>query len=332
MFTMISFLRTLKILEKEILEVNPDNYNGKTKKTLKLLIQCIESGSRIKSESSRFYMKNFRLDNKELCRKWNQSHDDKSKSDSTVRSQLSTLNSQLSALFGNDIDRIFYSQDEEGLNRISDTAYALLLNEKFNTQKLFSKRLFPKDFEYSGKEYEIDDCLKEIQVLIKTSDLYTDELLKDIDLNKLFYVRQILDEEIIGTTYRTINKVKLQFLKGVAKSVANLNKANGKENVESENSFSIKSIYSQAEASMYQEKAENCEVKPQSFSSSDIRNKLIDFSNKSPDPSENEYLPEKQQRYILTIILNVIDEKSFDNILNAMNPKIVKEMIENYKR
>lgn len=157
---MTNFLRKLRQLESEILISKSNCHDKEVQRLLRSFIAGIASGIGANTETERFYMKNFRLSNQEMLKKWIRDKW-KGKAESTLRVQMATLSKRLYNLYGEDFDIVFKSQDMERINRIRDTQIGIFLEGKISATDFLDWTIFEDDFEYSGKEYALEEVSDE---------------------------------------------------------------------------------------------------------------------------------------------------------------------------
>lgn len=225
-----SFLKTLVVLEKEVLKDKSNllGVKGSTKNVLKRLIYFIEQGEFTDSQVEKFILLNFRMSAIDMTNKWNRIYFDNSKSSNTFRGQISSLNSYLVALFGISADELnaaFVNEDEMVLRRLVDIMDAIELGD-FNLTTRFpfiAQGYLPSN--ETASEYSVTECIAEIQLLKTLDKKVIDELVQSVDMDKLVYVLQTIREPLVTDVYVkrkgkktkvksvSLNKKKLDFCK-----------------------------------------------------------------------------------------------------------------------
>lgn len=225
-----SFLKTLLVLEKEVLKDNSNMLGGSdsAKNVLKRLICFVEQGQFTESSVEQFILQNFRMSAIDMTKKWNRIHFDKPKSSNTFRGQISSLNSYLVSLFGFSADELnaaIVNEDEMVLRRLVDIMDAIELGD-FNLTTRFpfiAQGYLPSNETVS--EYSVTECVAEIQLLKTLDKSVIDELVQSVDIDKLVYVLQTIREPLISDVYLkregkkskvktvSLNKKKLDFCK-----------------------------------------------------------------------------------------------------------------------
>jgi hypothetical protein len=220
---MSNFFRELALAEKKVIVENQFlneqgdvvTYRDFTRQTLVWLIQTVESGMLVgASESSRFICRSFRLNAVELASSWNSDNNSK-KSANTFRSQVSTLSRKMSRLFGNNIYGIFCSQDENGLNRLSqllallhggvccccsDLFYVEMLSAGADDGNFLSQKLTP------------EDCKRELRFLRQILKVRLKALVEQLDAQKLQYIQYVLNQPLLEAKTMKLNHEKADVL------------------------------------------------------------------------------------------------------------------------
>lgn len=173
------------------------------------LVSFVESGVYTSSPSSKYIAKNWRLTSKELCAKWND-EEVSVKSENTFRSQVSTLSRQLYTLFPQ-VERAFIEEDRKAMQEILSTI-ALLIDGDEYFNDIFISELVDNYSDYSGREYPLEDCMKEISLLAMLRKRYIFEMLDLVNRDKMGYLQRVLQTPIASNRYRNINSRKIELL------------------------------------------------------------------------------------------------------------------------
>lgn len=181
------------------------------------LVSFVESGVYTSSPSSKYIAKNWRLTSKELCAKWND-EEVSVKSENTFRSQVSTLSRQLYTLFPQ-VERAFIEEDRKAMQEILSTI-ALLVDGDEYFNDIFISELVDNYADYSGREYPLEDCMKEISLLAMLRKRYIFEMLDLVNRDKMGYLQRVLQTPIASNRYRNINLKKLKVLSMMEKAGA----------------------------------------------------------------------------------------------------------------
>ena len=210
-------------LENEILIKNKDSYDDKTKKVLQNFIAFLQDGSFTNSKSYKFYLKNFRLKNKDLQKRWNADPRRKPKNISTLTSQKSALNGIIEKMFfkSSEISEIFMSQDMDKMNRIQDNI--IVLSDSYNQMDL--ENIIKPDILDDIKEqsesifdemYQLtfEDCKKAVYILLMYySDIGISNNIKKIDSSIWRFLIKQLSLPCMNRETGELNEIKLNFLK-----------------------------------------------------------------------------------------------------------------------
>lgn len=218
-----TFLKTLKFLEQNSL-----TSKGETKKLLKRLVEFVEQGTFTDSQAEKFSLVNFRCSTIELTKKWNTIFFDKKKSSHTFRSQLSSLNTYLVSLFGvtgTQLNDAFITEDKVVLQHIKDILDAFEVGD-FNIAERFPFiTLGDLQCEETSSVYSVEECEKEIQLLKSLDIKVIDDMVRQVDLDKLLFVIQSIREPLVTNVYEkrqgkyckvktaSVNQRKLEFNK-----------------------------------------------------------------------------------------------------------------------
>lgn len=229
-----SFLSVLKNLERSSADgVLPKKADA----LLRRLIGFVEGGSFTKSETDKFILENFRLSSAEMTKKWNDLHFDRQKEDSTFRGQVSLLGHYLSSLFSvtpDELSEAFLISEAGVLKRMAGLLDAFALGDFDLTERFpaIARGGFLPAYT-TDSAYDMKDCSREIQLLKSLDRSVVEEMLSEIDMDKLVYVMQTIREplvkdmqaEIAGKKKKvrtaSVNCGKLEFCRayGMAKAV-----------------------------------------------------------------------------------------------------------------
>lgn len=246
-----TFLKIVASLEKDYListNKSDDVMPETTKTILRRFVQFIEQGVFTDSEVEHFILANFRLSSKDIQKKYNQIHFEKKKSVEAFRSQISNLNSYLVALFkvsANELNDAFTTNKIEVLKKLVDIMDAFEVGD-FNLASRFpfiSQGYLPADETQST--YTVEECQAEIQ-LLKTLDIKNiDEMISEVNMDKLVFVLQTIRQPLVSNVYEKregkknsvktprINKSKMEFNKAFSlvkpKTLKPVDKIEGKE-------------------------------------------------------------------------------------------------------
>lgn len=214
---MKSFLRELGALEQRII-YDGNSYKPSTKKTLLRLIRYVEGATYTTSLHTKFIARNWRYGSKELLERWNNNEGiDSKKSEVAFRSQISTLSNQLYQMFGSDFFEIFINEDALGITMIDDLLDAL---DGFpdNIHDYIHSDIVDEGEEVSwSKSYDITELKPTIDMIRPYLRSNINDVLLQIDLEKLGYIINAINNPIMNNTTRKINTVKIDILREFAK-------------------------------------------------------------------------------------------------------------------
>ena len=133
------------------------------------------------------------------------------KSPNTIRAQRSQASDLLECLLGKDIIDKCISPDKE------DIAEAIKRIESVKNMHLVDKFMVSDivvPAEYPKKNYKLEDCSKEIEVLAELSNLHRERLLSEVNPKKMAYLFKVLGEPNIlkEDDERTFNTNKAELL------------------------------------------------------------------------------------------------------------------------
>ena len=207
----MSFTSKLKELEKEIINEPELEYPIEVRQSLWGLITYIESADIASSEVAKFILRNFRLSLKELLIKWNDTHL-KPKTNNTLRGQVSELSSQLYEVFG-DIGDIYPNIEMEEMTQINEKIDALKMREVVSIDDSVIEELqsyFIND--QLTKSYFPDECRKELALIKALSKQHIYESIDSVNLDKLLYIRRLLNQQLISTKKSDFNTEKYEMI------------------------------------------------------------------------------------------------------------------------
>lgn len=210
-----SFFKILTDIENRVILSPESTYSDETKEIVQGVVSFVESGSITDASIAKFICKNFRLDNQSMLRAYNISVPyDKMISTSTLRSYISRLSNELYDVFGLNFYEIFIENDINKQRSIKSTLGITDL-EDLSFKDLFIGAVDDKASRgLICNNITIDDCEKEIEVLKLLTNSHVEELLSQVDANKLAYLRRVLNRPIINSKALNYEKVELlQMLK-----------------------------------------------------------------------------------------------------------------------
>ena len=216
-----SFTSKLKELEREIINEPEFDYPIEVKQSLWGLITYIESADIATSEVAKFILRNFRLSLHESLAKWNDTHI-KPKTMNTLRGQVSELSSQLYEVFG-DIGDIYPNLDMKKMTQINYKIDALKMREAVSIDDSVIGELqsyFIND--QLTKIYFPDECRKELALIKALSKQHIYEKIDSVDLDKLLYIRRLMNQQLISTKKSDFNTEKYEMILAMKKVNINI--------------------------------------------------------------------------------------------------------------
>ncbi len=199
-----NFFKDMSILEQEL------QNNSYEKGVFQKLIDFVESGVFTKSATTLYLCSNWRLTSQEITRKWNMENCEEKSSD-TWRSQISTTSRQLYKLFP-DMYEAFITGETAEIQRINDTI-ELLSDGDESYEDIFIKELAGLQTDYSGKEYSLKECSKELEVLSRLTRKNIFDDIDNLDMDKLGYLKKVLKTPLASNRYREVNLNKVEILR-----------------------------------------------------------------------------------------------------------------------
>lgn len=213
-----NFLDMLSILE-DTFEFNKDGkcseYSQETIVTFRNLKNFVVGCSWTDNPHYKFIVENKSLSSEELSIKYYSVTQGKQKAAATFRVQRAEVCKILSGLFGNNLNEIFFTQNQEKLKEINNKI-DLLSNGIMDIEKIFPDFILDnmKKHSLTGKYVSIEDCTKEIIILSRFTINYIQRELDALDPDKIAYIFSLLNSDIMRNVdgKYLINKDRLQLL------------------------------------------------------------------------------------------------------------------------
>lgn len=199
-----NFFKDMSILEQEL------QNNSYERRVFQKLVDFVESGVFTKSAITLYLCRNWRLTSQEITCKWNMENCEEKSSD-TWRSQISTTSRQLYKLFP-DMYEAFITGETAEIQRINDTI-ELLSDGDESYEDIFIKELAGLQTDYSGKEYSLKECNKELEVLSRLTRKNIFDDIDNLDMDKLGYIKKVLKTPLASNRYREVNLNKVEILR-----------------------------------------------------------------------------------------------------------------------
>lgn len=211
---MKSFFKNLSYCEKMILHKNAHLDTGEgtilyseyTKHTLMRLIAFVESGKFTRAKSSKFVANHFRYDSDSMVKMWEQVFGT-TKSNNTMRSQISSVSRELYEFFGDTFA-------EQLLNNKPDEVADML--NVLDVGTCYFRDLFPAELDAkidSVSAYSSMPCdlTKEIAFLNRYRKDKLEHDLKGLDMHSLAWIKQAINEPLVVD--HMLNYDKIEYLR-----------------------------------------------------------------------------------------------------------------------
>lgn len=179
-------------------------FNSKSKSILYRLIDFIENDYGT-TTVSRFICRYWDRKPKELVELWEE-ETGRIKTKSCFRAQRSKISQQLNELFSDNIVELFFNEELDEINNL----LKILKKPSISFSDVVTKEM--QRFEFSEiNDYEIYELSTELKAIkFYTSDAVK-KMLSKLDMDKLFYIRRILNQDLIINDI-SINHKKLELL------------------------------------------------------------------------------------------------------------------------
>lgn len=199
-----TFFKTLVFLEEDWLRKSDKKSSKSSSSLLSRLIKFVESGSVVDSDIEKFILKNFRLSSADITDKWNEINYDRVKSKDTIRGQVSVLNRYFCSLFditADGLSEAFVVENTDVLTRLSDILVAFDIGD-FNIAERFPvfQKYLPDDS--TDSVYTVEECTKEIHFLKTLDKSVIENMLTEINQDKLIYVLQSIRQPLLTNYYK----------------------------------------------------------------------------------------------------------------------------------
>jgi len=207
---MNNFFKLLSKLEYEYID-RYSSLSSSDVETIKDLISYVESAKWTKSDVTALYCKNWRKTYPEL-RLIFEEEGFKSRSEVTIRSQISELSRNLCEMFGDcqsiaDAFRIASGKYVEGMTKedgkkfISRLGLKLRMLQGYVNEPFAEKlgvRLFDFDIDcVTENKYKVSECTKELELLKTLSNESIKALCDEVDADKIAYLLQELNKPLL---------------------------------------------------------------------------------------------------------------------------------------
>lgn len=179
------------------------------------LITCLEDCAFSKSDVTAFVCRHWMLDLKDLLIQWEVEFGVK-KSESAMRSQLSTTSRQLHYIFGENLQDIFVSNKHDELVILLDEV-SVIQNGDFIMSELVIPEVmsYCSDYRKSDGNYDLSECVNELKAMSILSRRRVFDFLDTLNEDKLKYLARSLQKPLLDVTTRSVQKDKLQVLRAL---------------------------------------------------------------------------------------------------------------------
>lgn len=179
------------------------------------LVACLEDCAFSKSDVTAFVCRNWSLDLKELLVQWEVEFGVK-KSESAMRSQLSTTSRQLHYIFGENLQDIFVSNRHDDLVILLDEVNVIQNGDFVMTELVIPEVMsYCADYKKSEGVYPLSECVNELKAMSILSRRRVFDFLDTLDEDKLRYLARSLQKPLLDVSTRSVQKDKLQVLRAL---------------------------------------------------------------------------------------------------------------------
>ena len=201
------------IIVKNIVGDTNEVFDKFTRESFQYIMDFIRDAKWTKSKSFKFICANMGLKSSDLARFWLARYG-KEKSESTFRLQKTQVSRTIEAMLGSgiEIERAFLSQDVESITEIVKNARSFSMGD-LQLGDIVDESVLTTLYELKPVYVECDlrECIKEMNFLLAISKASIEQKLKELDVNKLYFLCSVLKEELYTKT--GINTRKLNLLK-----------------------------------------------------------------------------------------------------------------------
>lgn len=205
-----NFFKLLSKLEYEYID-RYSSLSSSDVETIKDLISYVESAKWTKSDVTELYCKNWRKTYPEL-RLIFEEEGFKSRSEVTIRSQISELSRNLCEMFGDcqsiaDAFKAASGKYVEGMTKEDGKKFISKLGLKLRmlqgyVDEPFTKKLGVRLFDFdidcvTENKYKISECIKELELLKTLSNKSIKALCDEVDADKMAYLLQELNKPLL---------------------------------------------------------------------------------------------------------------------------------------
>lgn len=215
-----NFFRMLVLCKKYIVDEDSfkdekgayREYGAKTKEAFHRLVGHIESGSVFHAKVPVFICRNWRMRPKELTELW-ESETGKKKREDTFRGQVSEVSVRLYSIFGDDVFENLLLDDIGTARSVSGTISILKAGDTGFSGLESAEVLKYLSGHVVTKKFGLDECADEIRLLRKFCKPAIQKELAKVDLEKLCYLRSVLDQPLLDRDTKCMNSQKSELLR-----------------------------------------------------------------------------------------------------------------------
>ena len=213
-----SFFKTLVVVENLVKSDEPKLmkdgvmtfYSDDAKSLVTAISNWLLDCNFTKSKTSIFICQNYQKDCEGLTNLWNRTAK-KKKSSKTFNCQIATLSSHLYKMLGTDCFDAIIADDKEKMKEIQLRLNLFKEDITFTDYPIEMFQYYVSD-NYSGKEYTLDECDKEIKMLKTLRRTALSQYMEQADSDKLSYLRNLLNTPLLNQHTKKVNEKKLALI------------------------------------------------------------------------------------------------------------------------
>lgn len=213
-----SFFKTLVVVENLVKSDEPKLmkdgamtfYSEDAKALVTAISNWLLDCNFTKSKTSIFICQNYQKDCEGLTNLWNRTAT-KKKSPKTFNCQIATLSSHLYKMLGTDCFDAIIADDKEKMKEIQLRLNLFKEDITFTDYPIEMFQYYVSD-NYSGKEYTLEECDKEIKMLKTLRRTALSEYMEQADSDKLSYLRNLLNTPLLNQHTKKVNEKKLALI------------------------------------------------------------------------------------------------------------------------
>lgn len=215
-----NFFRMLALCKKDILDkdlfqdVNGvyRSYSNKTREAVLRLVAYIEGGGVFHAKVPVFICRNWRMRPKGLTELW-ETETGKKKREDTFRGQVSEASVRLYSIFGDDVFENLLLDDTETARSVSGTISILKAGDTGFSGLESAEVLGYLTGHGVAKKFGLDEWADEIRLLRRYCKPAIQRELAKVDLEKLCYLKSVLDQPLLDKDTKCMNSEKSELLR-----------------------------------------------------------------------------------------------------------------------